>query len=260
MAKNEHIIFEVKNNIATVTFNRPEVLNAINYDVIHEFSDVVENVFDDDNIRAVILTGSGKAFIAGADIAALRSFDAAQGLEFTLYGQRVLSRLEEMKKPVIAAINGYAIGGGLEVALACDIRIASSRAKLGVPEVKLGIFPGYGGTQRLTRLTNYCTAKYLVFTGDQITAQRAYELGIVQEVTEPEDLMSRAYELAEQISLNGPIAVGMAKRAINMGMHMDLESACAFESENYAVCFATEDRIEGMDAFLEKRKPKFKNQ
>ena len=259
MAEYKHIIFGVENNIATITFNRPKVLNAINYEVIQEFSDIIESVFDDVEIRAVILTGNGKAFIAGADVAALRSFNAAQGREFTIYGQRVLHRLEEMKKPIIAAINGYAFGGGLEVALACDIRIASSNAKMGLPEVKLGIFPGYGGTQRLTRLTNYCTAKHLIFSGDSITARRAYELGIVQEVTEPDELIDSAYNLARRITANSPIAVGMAKRTINMGMHMDLISACAFEAENYTYCFASEDRLEGMDAFLEKREPSFKN-
>ena len=259
MSGYQHILFSVEDGVAVITFNRPQVLNAINYDVIHEFHDIVEDLFANDTARAVIITGSGKAFIAGADIAALRSFTAAQGREFTLYGQRIMHRLEELPKPVIGAINGYAFGGGFELALACDIRIASSRAKMGLPEVKLGIFPGYGGTQRLTRLTNYCTAKYLIFTGEPITAQRAYEMGIVQEVVEPEELMNAALTLAKKIMANGPISVGMAKRAINMGMHMDLTSACAFEAENYAFCFASEDRIEGMDAFLEKREPRFPN-
>ena len=253
------MMFQVEDGVATITFNRPEVLNAINDVVLNEFNQLLDLVEQDDDIRVMVVTGNGKAFIAGADISALKSFTVMEGKAFTIRGQKILNKIEGLSKPVIAAINGYAMGGGLELALACDFRIASDKAKLGVPETKLGIFPGFGGTQRLTRVTNYGTAKYMIFSGDPVTAQKALELGIVQEVVPAEILFERVKELANKIKANGPIALKMAKKAVQSGMNMDLENAIKFEAETYTTCFVSEDRVEGMSAFLEKRTPVFKN-
>lgn len=259
MTKYKNIIYKVEDSIAYITFNRPNAMNAINYNMLKELRDIIEIIDTDDNIRAVIITGSKNAFIVGADITALKGFSAQQAREFTMTGQEIFNRFENLGKPIIAAINGYALGGGFELALACDIRIASKSAKLGLPEVKLGIFPGYGGTQRLPRIINNGNAKYLIFTGDIIDANKALDYGIVQEVVEDNKLMEYTRELALKIGRNGPIAIKMAKRAITVGMNMDLISAINYEAEAYTTCFGSEDRIEGLKAFLEKRSPNFKN-
>jgi len=255
----KHILYEKKDGVAEITMNRPEVLNSIDYEVLYELEAVLDDLYADAGLRAAIITGAGKAFVAGADIAAMRDFPAAKGREFNLFGQQLLNRLEGCPFPVIAAVNGFALGGGLELAMACDIRMASSRAKMGLPEVKLGIFPGYGGTQRLSRLTNVGIAKYYIFTGEIFTAARAYEMGVVQEVLEPEQLMERARALAAQIAANSPVGVRMAKRAINHGLEVGQTNAIAFDSEAYATVFATQDRVRGMTAFLKKAPPAFEN-
>ncbi len=258
-AEYRHIIFEKRGRTAYITFNRPKALNAMNSEVVEELERVAFDLERDPDVWCVVVTGAGKAFVAGADIEALRDFTPAEGRAFNLHGQQVINRLEKLDKPVICAINGYALGGGLELAMACDFRIMSENAKIGLPETALGIFPGWGGTQRLPRLTNAGCAKYYIFTGEYITAQRAYELGVVQEIAEPERLMERTEELAAKLLEKGPVAVRMAKRAINEGMETGLTSAISFDSEAYATVFATEDRVTGTTAFLKKEKPVFNN-
>lgn len=255
----KHLLYRKEKHIAYITFNRPKVLNAINREVVEDLEQVLNDLYAADDIRAVIMTGEGKAFVAGADIAAMRDFTPAEGRAFNLYAQTQVNRLENVPMPVICAINGYALGGGLEVAMACDIRIMASTAKVGQPEVVLGIFPGFGGTQRLPRLINTGNAKYYIYTGEHIPAQKAQELGIVQEVVELEHLMERAQEIADKIVAQGPIAIRMAKKVINEGMNMSLISAIAYDNEALAVTFATEDRVTGMTAFLNKEKPIFNN-
>lgn len=253
------IIYEKRDAFAYITFNRPKALNAINREMLDDLARITDDLRRDEGIRAIIVTGAGKAFIAGADIAAMRDFTAAEGREFNLYVQQQINNLENLPVPVICAINGYALGGGLELALACDIRIIAQDAKIGLPEVALGIFPGGGGTQRLPRLINNGYAKYYIYTGEHIPAQRAYELGIVQEVTGSGDLTGRAQEIADKIAKQGPIAVRMAKRVINEGANLGLRPSIVFDSEAYATTFATEDRITGMTAFLNKTKANFQN-
>ena len=256
----QYIIFEKKGKVAYITFNRPKALNAMNAEVVGELDSILADLEQDDSIWAVIVTGAGKAFVAGADIAAMRDYTPAQGRAFNLGAQQVLNRLENLPKPVVCAINGFALGGGLEVAMACDIRIISETAKVGQPEVALGIFPGWGGTQRLPRLVNVGNAKYYIFTGEHIPAQKALELGIVQEVVAPDKLMERAEQIVAKILEQAPIAVRMAKRTINEGMNMGLIPAISFDSETFATVFTTKDRVNGMTAFLNKEKPQFENQ
>ena len=202
-------------------------------------------------------TACEKAFVAGADIAQMRDLTALEGRAMTIAGQNLMNQIEDLDKPVIAAVNGYALGGGCELAMACDIRIASAKAVFGQPEVNLGIIPGFGGTQRLARLIGRGHAKYYCMTAKNIKADEAYRIGLVEVVTEPENLMDTAIETAKLIMAKAPVAVSMAKRAINHGMDMDIKSAIAYEAEAYATSFGTQDRIEGMSAFLEKRKAEF---
>jgi enoyl-CoA hydratase len=254
----KYTLFKVEEGIAYITFNKPEQLNVMCPVMLDEFKARITECECNDDIKAVILTGSGKAFIAGADIKFMRELSLIPGRQYLLDGQEAMHRLERMPKPVIAAVNGHAFGGGLETALSCDFRIFSSKAKLGLPEVKLGIFPGWGGTQRLSRAANIGVSKYLIFTGKTIGADEAFRYGIAQEVVEPEQVLPRARELALEIMQNAPIAVGMVKRAITVGANCDLHSAIDFEAEAYVSCFASEDRVEGMSAFVEKRPPAFK--
>lgn len=251
------IIFEVKDNIAYVKFNRPKVLNAINHDMITELNSIIDYVEENDNIKCVLLTGEGKAFIAGADIGMLNQSDNKAGRDWVVYGHNLINKIEHLDKPVIAVVNGYCMGGGNEIAIACDFRIASKKAKFGQPEVQLGIIPGYGGTQRLPRLVGKGMAKYLIMTGEAIDAEEAYRIGMVQKIVEHEELMSFAEKTAKTIISKGPLAIEVAKRAINYGVNMDLISGTNFEIEAYATVFDTQDRVEGTKAFMEKRKPKF---
>jgi enoyl-CoA hydratase/carnithine racemase len=244
--------------VATITINRPETLNAIDKVVLEELEYAFEKVEEDDNIRVVIITGGGeKAFVAGGDIAAMRDMSVLQGEKFVYKGQAVLSKIENCNKVVIAALNGYTLGGGAELALACDIRIASEKAQIGLPEVVIGLYPGWGGTQRLVRLVGKGITKELVFTGERIGVQEAKELGIINRVVKHEELMSECYKIAEKIVANSPIAIMQAKKAINQGSEISLGNALVLEAEAWLVNFSTEDRVEGLSAFLEKRKPNY---
>jgi enoyl-CoA hydratase/3-hydroxyacyl-CoA dehydrogenase len=251
---------EVKDGIATITMNRPEAMNALNDKVLRELKETIGQVRDDPVVRVVIITGQGPAFVAGADIRAMLAKSLSEVREFIQFGQEVMNDIEKLEKPVIAAINGFALGGGLEVALACDIRLASTEARLGFPEVGLGIFPGFGGTQRTPRLIGRGQACELIFTGDQIDAEEAARIGLVNRVASPQQLMPEARRLAKRIASQGPLAVRRAKAAINQALQTDLDTGLAFELETVARTFGTEDQQEGMTAFLERRKPEFKGQ
>ena len=252
----KYIEFLHSDGVATITINRPEALNAINQVVLEELEHAFEIVEKDDNIGVVIITGGGeKAFVAGGDIAAMRNMTVLEGEKFVYKGQAVLNIIENSNKVVIAALNGYTLGGGMELALACDIRIASEKVQIGFPEVVVGLFPAWGGTQRLVRLVGKGMAKELVFTGNRITAQEAKELDIVNRVVKHEELMIECYKMAEKINANSSIAIMQAKKAINHGSEISLSSALVLEAEAWIVNFSTEDRVEGLSAFLEKRKP-----
>jgi len=254
----QNLLVEVSERIATITFNRPKNLNALNPATVRELKTALEEVSAREDVGVVLLTGAGeKAFIAGADISEMGRFTPVQALDFALLGQEVLGFIERMPQPVIGAINGFALGGGCEVAMACDLLVAAESAKFGQPEVNLGIIPGYGGTQRLPRLVGRNLAKELVLTGDMITAQRAFEIGLVNKVVPAGELMPAARELARKILSRGPVAVRLAKMAMNRGLDLDLGNACALEAGAFATGFATADRAEGIAAFLEKRKPDF---
>ena len=257
----ENILLEKKNAIAYVTVNRPKVLNALNGTTIEELRSAFHELKHDASIRVVILTGAGeKAFVAGADIGELAQRDPVSGKEFALRGQNVLNLIENLGKPVIACVNGFALGGGCELALACTMRLASENAKFGQPEVKLGILPGYGGTQRLPRLVGKGLAMQMVLAGEMITAQEAYRIGLVNEVTSAAELIPRAEALAAKIIANAPLAVQYAMEAVNKGMEMTLAEGLFLEAALFGVCCATEDKKEGTTAFLEKRAAGFKGE
>src|SRR5579884_192899 len=242
----ETILLEKKNKIAYVTINRPKVLNALSTAVMDELRSAFTEIKDDKSIRVVILTGAGeKAFVAGADINELAANDPVQAKEYTHRGQAVLDLIESCGKPVIACINGYALGGGCELALACTMRLASENAKLGQPEVKLGIIPGYGGTQRLSRLVGKGIAMQLVLTGEMITAQEAHRIGLVNEVVPAAELIPRAEAIAQKIIANAPLAVQYAMEAVNKGMEMTLAEGLYLEAVLFGVACATEDKSEG---------------
>ena len=254
----DNLLFEVNEQIARITFNRPNVLNALNRKTMDELGDCLNKVRADDAIRVLILTGAGeKAFIAGADINELSQQTPVNGREFTLYGQEIIHRLETLGKPAIAAINGFALGGGCEVALACTLRIASRNAKLGQPEVKLGIIPGYGVSQRLPRLCGKGVAHELILTGEMITAEEALRVGLVNRVVEPGELLATAEAIAKKIIANAPMAVQYSLEAVERGMEMPQEEGLYLEATLFGLCCATQDMREGTRAFLEKRPPKF---
>jgi enoyl-CoA hydratase/3-hydroxyacyl-CoA dehydrogenase len=242
-----------------ITMNRPEAMNALNTKVLSDLDRAIDLVKQDEEVGVVIVTGEGGAFVAGADIKEMMEKSPLAAREFTKYGQHVFKRLEDMEKPVIAAINGYALGGGCELALACDMILASEKAKIGLPEVSLGIHPGFGGTQRLPRLIGTARAKELIFTGDIISAKEAENIGLVNKIVAPEALMEESRNLGTKILKMGPVAVRLAKTAINRGTEMSLEEGLAYEIETVSLAFSTEDKAEGMNAFVEKRKPEFKN-
>lgn len=250
---------EKEGRMARITIDRPDALNALNSDVLSQLKDAVDEVKADEDVRVVIITGSGeKAFVAGADIKEMLGKTPLDMRKFTILGHEVMNSIANIEKPVIAAVNGYALGGGLELALACDIRIASENAKLGVPEVKLGIFPGFGGTQRLTKIVGKGRAAELIFTGKMISAKEAVSIGLVNKVVPLEDLIREADAMAQEIAKNGPIGVGLAKSAINRALETGLEDGLAYERELVSLTFSTEDKEEGMKAFLEKREANFK--
>ena len=255
----ENILLDKKNSIAYVTVNRPDKLNALNGATIEELRSAFHELKHDASIRVVILTGAGeKAFVAGADIGELAQRDPVSGKEFAHRGQNVFNLIENLGKPVIACVNGFALGGGCELALACTMRLASDNAKFGQPEVKLGIVPGYGGTQRLPRLVGKGLAMQMVLAGDMITAQEAHRIGLVNEVTTAAELIPRAEAIAAKIVANAPLAVQYAMEAVNKGMEMTLAEGLFLEAALFGVCCATEDKKEGTTAFLEKRPAVFK--
>jgi enoyl-CoA hydratase/3-hydroxyacyl-CoA dehydrogenase len=252
--------FTVKRDgkIAIITINRPEALNALNSKVLFDLSQIVDEVQKDEGINAVIITGEGNAFVAGADIKEMMKKTPIEAREFTMLGQQVFNKIERMDKPVIAAVNGMALGGGCELALACDMILASKKAKLGFPEVGLGIHPGFGGTQRLPRLIGKAKAKELIFTTDILNAEEAERIGLVNKVVPSEELTDTAMSMASKMTAQGPIALKLAKSAINKGTEMDLDAGLAYEIESVSLTFSTEDSKEGMNAFTERRKPNFK--
>ena len=255
----ENILFEKKDGIGTITFNRPKVLNALNRQTMQELGSCLAAVKGDPEVRVLILTGAGeKAFIAGADINELAQRTPVDGKEFSLIGQAVLHQLETLGKPSIAAINGFALGGGCELALACSMRVASKNARLGQPEVKLGIIPGYGGSQRLARLCGKGVAHELCLTGEMITADEAQRIGLVNHVYEPAELIPSAEAIAKKIIEKAPLAVQYAMEAIERGVEMPQEEGLFLEATLFGLCCATEDMREGTKAFLEKRPAQFK--
>ncbi len=255
----ENLLYEKREKIGTITFNRPKVLNALNRKTMEELGDILASAYDDSEVRVLILTGAGdKAFVAGADINELAQRTPVDGKEFSLFGQEVLHRLETLGKPSIAAINGYALGGGCELALACTMRVASKTAKLGQPEVKLGIIPGYGGSQRLARLCGKGAAHELCLTGEMISAEEGLRIGLVNRVVEPAELIPTTEGIAKKIAANAPLAVKFAMEAIEHGMEMPQEEGLFLEATLFGLCCATEDMREGTRAFLEKRPAQFK--
>ncbi|QSX07021.1 enoyl-CoA hydratase/isomerase family protein [Sedimentibacter sp. zth1] len=259
MSNYNFVKLEKKNNIGYVIINRPEALNALNQKVLSDIMGAFNEIRKDDDIKVVILTGEGRSFVAGADIAQMKEQDMLDGREFIVYGQSVMNVLENFDKPIIAAVNGFALGGGCELAMSADIRIASVKAKFGQPEVGLGIIPGFGGTQRLSRLIGKGNAKYLIYTADIINAEEAYRMGLVQKIVEPEKLIEECENIANKIIGKAPVAIKMAKKSIDNGSNVDINTGVNYEAEAFATCFATDDRIEGMTAFLEKRQANFKN-
>lgn len=254
----DNLLFERDGNIGILSINRPKALNALNSQVLEELEQAIDIIEKDEEIHIVILTGEGRAFVAGADISEMKDMDVSEARRFADKGLRVFRRIELMEKPVIAAVNGFALGGGCELSMACDMRIASHEAKFGQPEVGLGITPGFAGTQRLARLVGLGRAKELIFTTDMIDGEEAYRIGLVNKLVDGEVLMDQALKMAKKISEKGQLAVRFAKTAINRGIETDLETAMAIEKDLFGLCFSTEDQKEGMEAFLEKRRANYK--
>ncbi|WP_032120638.1 short-chain-enoyl-CoA hydratase [Clostridium amazonitimonense] len=256
----KNVILEKEGNIAIVTINRPKALNALNSETLKELDIIVDELENDESIYAVVLTGAGeKAFVAGADITEMKDLTTIEGRKFSVLGNKVFRRIENLEKPVIAAIHGFALGGGCELAMACDIRIATEKAKFAQPEVGLGITPGFGGTQRLARHVGLGIAKEMIFTGRMMKSDEALRIGLINKIVEVEKLMEEAKAMANLIASNAPIAVTLSKVAINRGMQCDIDTALMYEAEAFGQCFSTEDQKEGMSAFVEKRDKNFKN-
>lgn len=254
-----NVLLEKADRIATLTINRPKALNALNKDTLLEIKAAVESVRDDDEVDVLIITGAGdKAFVAGADITYMLDINAMQAREFGMIGQAAFSLIETMSKPAIAAINGFTLGGGCELAMACDFRFCSEKSQFGQPEVRLGVTPGFGGTQRLPRLVGLGMAKQILYTGDNIDAQEALRIGLVNKIVPEAELMAYVKKIAKSISARGAIAVRLCKDAVNEGMQTDIDRAMSIEADIFGLCFATEDQKEGMKAFVEKRKAEFK--
>ena len=253
------IKYEVSNGIATVTINRPDVLNALNSDVLSDLIAVSKEIEKDSNAKIVIITGEGRAFVAGADIAAMKDYTTKEALAFSSLGHTAMSSLEKLEKPVLAAVNGFALGGGMELCLACDFIYASKKAKFGQPEMNLGIMPGFGGTQRLVYVVGINKARELIYTCDMIDADEAKRIGLVAEVFEAEELMNKVSEKAKVIMSKGPYGLSTAKRVMNDGLGVSLDVALEFEKLGFSGLFGTQDQKEGMAAFLEKRPANFKN-
>ena len=256
--KFKNILVEKNNSIATIWINRPEVLNALNNETIEELSNAIDDLENDDDIHVVVLTGKGKAFIAGADISQMKNMTPLEAKKFSEIGHNMLLKIEKSPLPFIAAVNGYALGGGCETIMACDICIASKSALLGQPEINLGIHPGFGGTQRLPRLVGKMIAKELLLTGKNIDADEAYRIGLINAVVKDENLMDYVYKLAGKISSKSTIQTNFIKSLVNKGSDLDINSAISLEIPYFSASFSTNDQKEGMNAFLEKKKPNFK--
>jgi len=255
----KNTLYEKSEGIATITINRPQALNALNEETLLEISSRIADAKQDKNIKVVVITGAGdRAFCAGADLNVMKGAGAYKGMHLSQVGQKLTLEIEELEKPVIAVINGYALGGGLELAMACDLRIASENAKLGQPEVNVGLIPGWGGTQRLPRLVGKGKAKEMIFTGKRIDAKTAEQLGLVNKVVPLEQLKSTVKELASELMNKPPIAIELAKQLINNSTETDLKIGLTNEAEAFGVLASTEDFKEGVSAFLEKRKPRYK--
>jgi enoyl-CoA hydratase/carnithine racemase len=256
----QNLIVEEDAAIVTITVNRPDKLNAIDERTAVELLDLFSKLDARDEVRVVILTGAGdRSFIAGGDIAAMSRMSLQEGEKFVYLGHKLTKAMEHSNKVVIAAVNGFALGGGTELAMACDIRVASEKAQFGLPEVTVGLFPGWGGTQRLGRLIGKGRAKELIFTGERVSADEAYRLGLVNKVVSPEELMPYTRQLAERILANSQNAIRQAKKALNEGLEVSLDQGLVIEAEAWLVNFSTADRVEGLTAFVEKRKPNFTN-
>jgi len=255
----ENITLEYKGGAAIVTINRPKALNALNLQTLEELRYCLGELSGREEVAVVILTGGGeKSFVAGADISHMQKLEPLEARGFAKLGHEVGKLLEDMPQPVIAAVNGFALGGGCELAIACDIRYASENAKFGQPEVNLGVIPGFGGTQRLPRLIGKGLANELLFSGDIIDAAEALRIGLVNKVFPQEELLEKCLELAERIASRGPLAIKLCKEVVNHGMEMDLARACSYEGDLFSLCFSSAEQKEGMSAFLEKRTPQFK--
>ena len=255
----KNLLLENNDGICLLTINRPKVLNALNIETVKELGEAADQIMNDSEIKGVIMTGAGsKSFVAGADISELHDLDNPGAVEYATRGQRILSKFEMMEKPVIAAVNGFALGGGTELAMACNIRIASENAKFGQPEVKLGVIPGYGGTQRLARLVGKGRAMELCLTGAVIDANEAYRIGLVNKVTTQESLLEEAEKMMREIMAQGPVAVSLCLQSINEGMELPLFDGLKVEADMFGKCADSSDWKEGTAAFMDKRKPEFK--
>ncbi len=253
------IKYEVKDGIATITVNRPDVLNALNQDVLNDLLSAGKEAEKDANVKVVILTGEGRSFVAGADIASMQNMTTREALAFSRLGHTVMSSFEAMSKAVLAAVNGFALGGGMELCLASDFIYASKKAKFGQPEMNLGIIPGFGATQRLAHVVGINKARELIYTCDMIDADEAKRIGLVAEVYEAEDLLNKVVEKAKLIMSKGPCGIATAKRVMNKGLGMGMDSALELEQQGFSSLFGTQDKLEGITAFLAKRKAEFKN-
>lgn len=254
-----NVLSKLENNVLTITINRPDKLNALNQATLRELNDIIEQAKDDSETAAIVITGSGdKAFVAGADISELATTDAMTGMKFARFGQSVFNNIENCGKPVIAAVNGFALGGGCELAMACHLRIASDNAKFGQPEIKLGVIPGFGGTQRLTRLVGKGKSMEMNLLGDMVSADTAEKIGLANWVVPQGELLPTVLKVAQQLAASAPIAVSMTIDAINKGLECSLADALDYEVKAFGICCASADKNEGTSAFLEKRKAEFK--
>ena len=255
----ENVLFEIQDGVGILTFNRPKVLNSLNPATLEEVGDVVGRVAGDDSVRVMVITGAGeKAFVAGADINEFLKLGILSARQFAEKAHRIFFDLEHLPKPVIACVNGFALGGGCEIAMACDFVYASDKARFGQPEVNLGILPGFGGTQRLSRLVGRGKAKEICMTGEMIDAQEAKEFGLVARIFPADRLLVETMKVASVLASKSPVSLRSIKKVINCGVDVDLRSGCALEAEAFGICFGTQDMREGVTAFLEKRKPDFK--